>query len=191
MKYRSLKIAVIIVVVLLSILAASMALVLHDRTLVDRWIPICVCLAAAIPAGFITRNAFRALTGFVSSTANFLIALAASFIILYGCFYTVNYYCTDHHSQTDVSVAVIAKYSEEHYRVKRVSRGRTTRGEKYMVYYMTVLLPDGRVKKMEIPAKRYRSLRADSTITLSLENGYFGFPVIKNISIPVRKYTRD
>ncbi len=177
-----------ITLALIAIIAAAMAMALYGRTIVEWWKPACACLAAAFIIGFLLRGTFKWIIGWKSSASCTLIATAVFFVIFNGVFYTVNFYCSDSDSLTQLSVEVTDKYSEEHYRVKRVSRGRTTRGEKYMVYRAVIALPDGRTKVLDVPLDKYRNYRIGEKITLAVEDGALGAPVIKNLKFPVRKY---
>lgn len=121
---------------------------------------------------------------------NFLISLVFAFSVFIGLFYTINYYGSDKNSRQQQYVKVTEKISEEHYRVKRVSRHAVARDEKYRVYYMVIELPDGQKKKISIPVGKYMKLQAGKDITISVEKGFFSFPVIKKYDLSLNKHKK-
>ncbi len=188
MSLKKINVAVLIIVVLITILSTAMAMVLYDRTLVEWWHIAFICFLPAIPTGFALRKVFTGVFGWSSQAAGTVISTVMLFLIFSGIYYSANYYGSDSQSRRDLPLEVTDKFSEEHYRTKRVSRSRYTRGEKYMVYKLEILLPDGRHKIIDIPFNTYKNVRVGKTINLSVEDGLLGSPVIKNIGFPIRKY---
>ena len=188
MSRKSIDIAVIIVMALITILSAAMALALYDRTLAEWWHIAFICILPAIPSGYAMRKVFSKAMGWSSQSLCALASSAIVFLIFSGIYYSANYYGADGDSRRDLPVEVTAKFSEEHYRSKRVARNRYTRGEKYMVYKIEILLPDGRQKKLDVPFNTYKNARVGQDINLSVEDGLLGSPVIRNIGFPIRKY---
>lgn len=174
-----------IIVALLAIIMAGMASVLHRNTIVDwRW-SVLIALVASAAAAFNLKDMMRRLSAIASPAVNYLLSTAFLFCVGIGAFYTINYYGSHSDTGTTVAAEVCRKYKEEHYRTRRLSRGRTVRGSKYYVYYMEVRLPDGRLKPISISAGQYSRLRKGCSIPLTVERGFFGLPVIKNLAPPV------
>lgn len=175
-----------IAVVVLCLLAAGIAAVLHGNTLVEWWKPVTACFAISVPAALPLKQVGAALTGLKKGIVNYGIGLAISFSICMGLFYSVNYYASDSESVQDVTAEIVNRYSEERQKIRHVSRHIMVRGEKYHVYFMVAKLPDGRLKKIEITADRYRRIHIGQKLDLTIETGYFNIPVIKNLPVAVR-----
>jgi len=100
-------------------------------------------------------------------------------VFLSGLLIGLNFMLTDFSSLPEVKAEVVDKYSETHYRSRRVGRNRYTRGEPYKVYYLDLRLPDGRLKEMSATLGQYNRRHKGDTVALPVERGLFGVPVIK------------
>ncbi len=85
---------------------------------------------------------------------------------------------TDFSSLPEVKAEVVDKYSETHYRSRRVGRNRYTRGEPYKVYKVQFRLDNGSLRTFQLPLSRYNKLRIGSAATLHQGPGALGVPVI-------------
>lgn len=132
------------------------------------------------------KGLIRRITRFKRPLWNIMAGLILSFAVFCGTLYSLNFYIADETSAVEYSAAVLSKFSEEHYHVRRISRNRVRRGEKYKVYYINIALPDGRSKKIEVPVSEFIRIKEGKRIKLLMETGLFGIPVIKNLSFPVR-----
>lgn len=180
-KKRSMAVAIILAVIAAAFL--GMAFVLQPKTLVEWWRPAVLCAAPATLLGLAASKVIKS----EKSILIFICSMAFSFSILLGSCYTLNFYRSDSASGEKINAVVTSKFSEEHYRTRRLSRNRSVRGEPYLAYYLNLELPDGRIKKIEVGAGEYSKTRSGQKISLFVEMGCFGMPVIKNLSFPVRK----
>ncbi|MDE5785482.1 MAG: hypothetical protein K2H98_03030 [Duncaniella sp.] len=190
MKTSRLGSALCIGIVVICLLAAGMAAVLHGKTLVEWWKPAGVCLAISVPIGLILKKPAAILSGIEKGMLNYIIGIVIAFALSLGLFYTINYYASISESSHIITAEIINRYSEERYKTRRVSRNTTVRGEKYHVYFMVAQLPDGRLKKIEISADSYRRIHIGQHLELNVETGFFHVPVIKNLPFAVRNTRR-
>lgn len=191
MKGNRIKTSLMIITALIVMIALGTASVLQGKTIVEWWLPAVICAIIAVFISALLYRFIRYITGFKNFAVNCLSAFAVAFSIILGTFYTLNYYCSDTLSRHNISTTVVRKYSKERYKVKRVSRNRTTRGEKYHVYYIDIELPDGSSKSLDITLSDFMRLRKGQSLTLEIEKGLFGIMVFKNMKFPIRKYTSD
>lgn len=185
---RTINIIILIILTTAVILLLGLASMIQRNTLIDWWLPTGACALLAMPCGYLIKGVIGRLTHFDKAIWNFLAGFALSFSIVIGLFYALNYYKSDGSTAKEFSARITNKYTEEHYQVKRVSRNRVRRGEKYWVYCISVEMPDGRRKKMEVSPGEYVKVRVGRHIKLQIEDGLFGIPVIKNMKFPVRQY---
>lgn len=176
---------IILILVVLAFLGTGIAL--QSNTLIDWWKPAALCFLPAAVAGFLMEGKLQWATTAHSRLINVAAGIFISFSILYGCFIAMNYVKSDADTSESFKASVVGKYSEERYRVKRVARHRTTRGEKYHVYCILVSLPDGKTKKVEVSPGEYIKIKKGQKLELKIEDGLFGIPVIKNLRLPVRE----
>lgn len=188
MKSRNVVAAVILTLVAVAFLGISA--VIQRNTIIEWWKPAAACLPAACALALLLRKAMPRVTRSDNSLVNFAAAAALSFSVILGSFYALNFYNSRPDTVTTQNALITGKYSEEHYRTKRISRNRTTRGEKYYVYGIIATLPDGKTKKIEVSVGQYAQLRRGQKLELKIEQGYFGVPVIKNLKFPARTSRR-
>lgn len=184
---RAIKIIITIALTATAIILLGMAAVLHNHTIIEWWKPVGVCILFAIPSGILMKGLMHKLMHFSRSVWNVIAGAVLWFGIFIGLFYSLNYFKSNETSAQERSVKVLSKYTEEHYHTKRVSRNTVTCGEKYKVYYINIELQNDHEKRIEIPAREYVKIKAGSRITLRIETGLFGIPVIKNLKFPVRQ----
>lgn len=187
---RVLKILIIIVLTLITLAGGGLAMVIHNDTVIEWWIPTTICAVVAIPTGMLLRGTVHRLSPSTGPLINMLLAAAMSMALLEGAFYSLNYYLSDNADARHVQAEVMEKRTEEHYRVRRIGRNRVGRGERYHTYSVTVSIPGGRMKKITVPAGEYRQLRNGDKVDLLTETGLFGVPVIKTRTI-IKPQTRQ
>lgn len=190
MKAKTRNIILIVALSLFAIIFSGLAMVLHRNTLIEWWKPVIACLIPAIIAGVFSIKKMNALTRLDIRPVNFAAGTILYFALFIGAFYTLNYYNSEKSTHHECEARIENKFTEEHYHVKRLSRNRSVRGEKYLVYYITLQLPGGKIKKIEVGAGKYGKLHPGQKLRLEIENGLFGVPVIKNLNFPVRKYNK-
>lgn len=151
----------------------------YANTLVEWWLPLAVALCAALLAwvlmkGWLERRWTDA-PGWERFAGHFPLSLLLAGFVILGA----NYAGADDATLHEEQVSVERKYSEKHYRSRRVGRGRYARGEAYYEYKVEVRFADGRGKSFELPLSEYNRVRRGGTMTLRLERGMLGWPVIK------------
>ena len=175
----------LVIAVLVTIMSAGVAAGLDGNTLVSRHVPICIGLfiglCAAIVTGKFSEGTCRRI---VLRSLAVLVAVGS---LATGTFYALNFSLSDSTRQTEVHAVVERKYTEEHYRTRRVSRRTVGRGEKYTVWYIDLVVDGGVSKTWQVSSGQYRRLHIGDTLTLALERGLFGYPVVKNRRPPVAK----
>lgn len=176
--------------VLMATASLGISISIQGYTLVEWWKPVCGCGLLGLVASGRLHKAMRRLTGTTGAALNYAAAFVLSFSMVSGCFYAVNFYQSDAGSRQVCSALVVSKYAKEHYRVRRVSRHTAARGEKYYTYHVGVRLPDGREKSVAMPVDEYVKVRKGQRVSISVEEGLFGIPVIKGRRFPVTKYKR-
>ena len=82
------------------------------------------------------------MTTFKNAILNIIAGTILAFSVFISFFYVLNFYKSDDASAKECAVRIINKYSEEHYRTKRVSKNHFRRGEKYLVYCNDIFTPD-------------------------------------------------
>ncbi len=190
MKGKTVKIILTFIITTATLISAGSALALHSNTMVAWWKPCALCLVIASGGTLLLNKLIKQAFSLRYNIFNFLIAFIFTFSLLIGLFYSINYYASDKESSQQQSVKVIDKFSEEHYRVKRVSRHAVARDEKYKVYYIVIGLPDGHEKKISLSMEKYAKIRVGKDIRISIEKGFFGVPVIKKYDFPINRHKK-
>lgn len=108
--------------------------------------------------------------------------LAAHFaaIILVGStlLLSANYFCADDSTIHREDATVVSKETHKRHHSRRVGRRRYTTGEPYYVYDLNLRFSDGRTKSIRVEAAQYNRTRTGATLTLLMEKGLLGWPVI-------------
>ena len=104
--------------------------------------------------------------------------LAAHFaaIILVGStlLLSANYFCADDSTIHREDATVVSKETHKRHHSRRIGRRRYTTG----VYDLNLQFADGRTKSLRVDATRYNRTRTGATLTLPMEKGLLGWPVI-------------
>lgn len=170
----------LIVVGLIVIVAAGMTFAVQNDTVIEWQKPVLACAVPAIIIGYLLRKQFCDIIINGNRWLGGAAGAFATFTILIGAFYTLNYYGADDSSTVRLKAAVMEKHSSERYRTRRSGRGHSVRGDKYLTYSVTVQMPDGRSKMFPVSVSDYTRLRKGDTMSLSTQAGLFGIPVIKD-----------
>ena len=168
--------------ILLFVISIVISASLHQYTIIEWWNPAIKSLGLASIVSMVIYAIF-----FVRE--KLLVALLKTLVTLVVCtslfsvgFYALNYYKSDSSTRTECRAELLRKYSEEHYHTRRVGRNRVVRGRKYYVYKVEVAFSDGLTKKLEVPAQKYSKASVGKPLTVSVEKGCFGVPVVKELS---------
>lgn len=174
----------------LAVVLLGFACAIGNDTLIDRYIPVMICLAAAAAVGAPLARPTGRWLGIRRRSISFAIASGFMFSMLFFAFHAINFYGSDHDSAVEFNSRIVAKHSEERHRSRRVGRNRYVDGEAYMEYYISVELPDGRRKKLRVPVGEYVDIRKGQEVSLKIETGFFGIPVIRETKIIPRQKSR-
>lgn len=155
------------------------AFVLKNFTMVDFSRAMFVCFLVAAAAGLFVWRLFAAVSGSIRFSVNYLIACVFLTGLFSGMFFMLNFCFSSVSTDHDEKVAVVRKYKETRYRMKRIARNRYVRGERYYEYYIDCRYGDGSVKPMLVSVSRFNRLRSGDSIGVGIEEGLFGFPVVK------------
>lgn len=177
-------------VILLLITGASLGLscALHRNTIVEWWKPVVLCAMLGCIAGLPFAKLIRVFSGWNNKLLTIIAGIILTGSVFSGSFYALNFYKSDPASNEICTATVTKKYSKKHYKTRRISRNRAVRGEPYNVYYIVMKLPDNRIKTIEVSVGEYSKIRQGQDLSLKVEKGFLGVPVIKNLSLPVRKH---
>lgn len=151
---------------------------LYGRTMIAWYIPVCVSFIVTAIALWLAWDRWRIIPGCHSRLINRLsIAVAVGAVSYFG-FLGLNYCVADEASVKEVTVTVTRKYTEQRTRYRRLRRGRMVPDGKYNTYHVSVSIPGGGVKNMEIPLGRYNRVKVGSHTSFCMRTGLFGYPVI-------------
>lgn len=189
MKLDAPHIALWTAVILVSAACVAAAFALHARTLDDGRIAAAVAAAVALPLGTLLSYPLRKISGISHPVANVAIALAATFALIIGAYYTLNYTLSDPSTAHTIEARVSSKYTQKRYHTRRVGRNRYIRDREYTAYRIAYRLPDGTVRHTDVKIEQYLRLRTGSRVDLRAERGLFGPTVIKDFKLiyPAKK----
>lgn len=142
-----------------------------------------VIISAGVASGIITAvplwKFWSRLTTVRNRWVASLIHIAAITPLVITAVLGINYYAAPADAFTPVGTEVSKVWSETHYRSKRVSRNRYTRGEPYNMYYAEIVLPTGRRKEINITRTQLSRLHAGDSVTVSVGRGALGLQVMR------------
>lgn len=163
--------------ILIVILAYVFSLALYGRTLADWWEPLGLALGVSLVVWMAVRGWLIRLW---QGTSVYLILLG-HMVFMTGVALSVilglNMWYADGETIHQEQVTVESRYRETHYHSQRVGR-RYRQGAPYYTYFLRVKFENGRRKDIEVSLQRYNRTRIGSEITLELETGLLGYPVI-------------
>lgn len=179
MTNKKLRVALLVVLLVVSLLSYGGALALYGSTVVEWFLPWAIALFLALLSGLTMWRLWRPMTEHDGFLPNYLLHVAASTGIWALMVLGVNRLGADEAEAYTEQVTVERKYREEHRRTRRVGRNRySASGATYYDYHADLRLPDGRFKSVTIPLSRYNRLRTGSTHPITLAPGLLGWPVI-------------
>lgn len=163
---------------LIVVIVAGLAIFIYANTLVAWWLPLSISGAAAAAAWLPMKSVWHKWL----HTESLWGPLAAHFaaIILVGStlLLSANYFCADDSTIHREDATVVSKETHKRHHSRRVGRRRYTTGEPYYVYDLNLQFADGRTKSLRVDAARYNRTRTGATLTLPMEKGLLGWPVI-------------
>ncbi len=177
--------AVIISIIVVASLGLSC--MLQRNTLIEWWKPVVICFLPSCAVGLALSRVIRVAGGVNKPWLTYVAGIVLSFSVIMAGFYSLNFYKSKPGTASVCQAVVARKYTKERFRTKRLSRHRSVRGEKYTVYCVDIELQGGWTKHFEVEAGEYARIRKGRKFDLDIEEGLFGVPVIKNMSLPVGK----
>ena len=189
MKFNK-NIAIILTQLFVAAAAGAMAAALHRNTLIESWKPVTVCAAITIVIEGLLVS--LQLQNFNNTNARIRTAITA--LLIFSCmtcgFYAINYFGADDTGLIHTQAPVISKYSQKRHHSRRVGRNRYIPGQEYYVYYIALSLPNGKEKHQQVSAGQYINIRKGQKMSVDIQSGLFGVPVLKNLRIPSTPSTK-
>ncbi len=181
-EYSRYSTACLITVIIVTLVAYGLYMALADLTMVDKWMVLIVAAFISLAVAILWRNGMGYYLGIGNRIVNKLVVLIVFTGLLSAGFYSVNYWLSREDTSHQEKAVVVRKYTEKHYRTKRVARNRYTRGEPYNQYYIELQYPAGDIKPKQVNLSRYKKIKTGDTVSVGIEMGALGFPVVKNQS---------
>lgn len=172
--------ACLIIVIIITLAAYGLYMALADLTMVNKWTVLIVAAIVSCVIALLWRDGMGYMLGIGNRIVNKIVVLIVFTGILAAGFYSVNYWLSRGETSRQEKAVVVRKYTEKHYRTKRVARNRYTRGEPYNQYYVELQYPAGDIKPRQVNFDRYRKIKAGDSVSVDIEMGALGFPVVKN-----------
>lgn len=138
-------------------------------------------LAAAVTAPFLYRR-WAWLTTSANKYFNIVFHILFAGCIFYSAFLLCNFYISDPQSAYTEEAVVKSKEVKKSRKTRRIGRRRYAYDGMRYEYCLQVALPDNTLKEITVSRNIYNRTRIEYPIILSLEEGLFGYPVIKEIS---------
>lgn len=152
---------------------------LYAKSIMPWWLPIPIGGVFAAMTFPILIIRWHRITGSSNRILNVASHTVTMGLIGASLFLSLNYFCTDQSSFKSVQATVSNKYRKEHERRRRVGRNRYIPDGHWYSYRLCLTLPDNVTKEIEVPLSEYNNTKIGTTRTLQLENGLFGFTIIK------------
>lgn len=168
----------------LLLISGVIGYIIYEDTLSEWWIPVGVALMIAI-ATFPFYMRWAWLTAGDNKIVNFLCHLVCVGVMSYALFLVGNYWLADPASMQEEEVVVQRKYQETHKKTRRVGKRRYVPDGVRKEYYLEVAFTNGTMKTLHVPLSTYNKTRQGTTKTLTLQKGFFGFPVITKNDIHI------
>lgn len=169
----------LIILIIFTLAFYGIALAISWNTLIPFWIPLVVSLFLSLLSGILLSTYWHPLTLSKSFWLNYAVHSVFLCGVLLCIFYAVNSAFPRRGSLHEEKCLVTKKIVKERHHSRRVGRGRYVQGEAYKVYSFEVRFPDGSEKEFPASIERYRRLHLDDTISLNLEEGFFGVPIVR------------
>ena len=151
--------------------------VLYERTMVEWWLPVTVAATVAVLTAPWAVGRWARFTGSESRLLNYACHLFFAGAVGVFAFLGGNRIAIDRSAAYEQEFTVTEKIAATRSRYRRVGR-RNVRSGSYKVYYLRLVSEDGAEKKVPVTLSLYNKVRENGTVTYSLCEGRFGFPVI-------------
>lgn len=160
-------------------LAVGIILIYRD-TLISPGHLFLISVLSAVILWFPMRGMYKVILSNLNRYLQFLIHTVFASLICCFLFLWINSRFAYESTLRIERAEVVAHYREKHYRSQRVSRHSYRRGEPYYVYVVALRFPSGSEKNFRLSLSQYNRLRTGLSISISVREGFFGFPVVKN-----------
>ncbi len=175
-RFRTAKITLLAIITIFGYISAFS---IGNMTMISLPLTMAVCFVLASVAGVLVAPFIASVTSSINIALNAAIGAIILTGVFSGLFITSNFVFSDAATAHSEQAVVKRKYKEKHYRTKRISRNRYTRGEPYYEYYLDIHYSNGRTKPMLVNINRYRATHEGDTVDVTLRQGLFGIPVIR------------
>lgn len=165
----------------------AVAVTLQRSTIIDGRVPAAVFAALSAVGAVFLRGAFSRALRIPSRLIAAISGGALMWTATLCMFYSANYLFTRPASTAEYEAVITRKYTEQRYRTYRVGRRGGSRRVPYTAHCIDVQLPQGRVKTYTLTASQYIKARRGQRLHTVIEQGLFGIPVVKDISLPGQK----
>lgn len=165
--------------VALCISMLGLSMVIYRDTVMPWWVPVTTGLAVALLSGIPLHDKWSRLTASSSRWFNYMCHVAVMTSVWIFAVLGCNYLFADNSTAHTERAVVVDKTRETHYKSRRMSRRVYTQGAPYYVYVLTVQFADGRTKDMTVKHKKYSRTHVGDSLTVHMQQGFLGYPVMK------------
>lgn len=182
------KVALCVILLFVVLTMGGIGIVCYGKTLASVWIGAGVAFVVASAMAPLFIPLWHRLTGSIKTWICLLCHYAFAGSLVFMLVFGFNYWCSDASSASYVKAEISSKYRKEHNRTRRVGRGRMIyTGEKWYSYFLTLTLPDGRTKDIEVPLSTYNRKSTGAIVEIETQRGLFGMDVIKEYDFKPRR----
>ena len=150
---------------------------LYERTLIEWWLPVTVAAVAAALTAAWCVGLWANFTGSDSRLFNYACHLFFAGAVAVFAFLGGNRIAIDESAAYEKKFTVTERIAVTRNRYRRVGR-RSVRSGSYKAYYLRLRSEDGAEKKVPVALSLYSKVRENGTVTYSVCEGRFGFPII-------------
>ena len=168
-----------IILLLLILGLAGLGLFCFGATIMPLWIPLGFALlmsAALLP---VTSRLMRRLTGSDSKIIKALAHMAVFTVLFFDIVVCPNYFVARPGTSRTENCVIESKYTKEHTRYRRAGRRTRIPDGTYNTWHMSLRLPDGRCKDVEVSMSTYRRHKKGGSYAVCCYDGLFGYTVVK------------
>lgn len=156
------------------------AYAIFSKTVVAWWMPVGGALTISAATALFLSRSWRWLTKTDETLYNVLCHILAVSAVGYFAILGCNYFMADAASEHEESVVVEHKIRRERDTYRRVGRNRMVKSGTRTVYSLDIVFDDGTEKRIPVTQREYNRTREGGSMTLTMQQGLLGFPVIKD-----------
>jgi len=153
--------------------------VLYQQTIVTWWYPVAAAAVVAAATAPVMYGRWRIMTTSDNAALNILCHLYVIGSVAYFAFLCGNYVFADTATGHKEEVTVVEKYKKTHRKYRTVGRRRRVQNGTYDNFFLRVEFSGGTDKELSVTRSVYNKTRNGSVMTLYMQKGLFGFPVMK------------